>query len=41
MFRPCWVIFREQAGTTESSRLQYTVHSQQHILTQLESATLV
>jgi hypothetical protein len=24
-----------QAGTTESSRLQYTVHSQQHILTQL------
>jgi hypothetical protein len=24
-----------QAGTTDSSRLQYTVHSQQHILTQL------
>jgi hypothetical protein len=24
-----------QAGTAESSRLQYTVHSQQHILIQL------
>jgi hypothetical protein len=67
MFRPCWVILREnffvtvtlrlhfivewecavdcvlrcfrrfglQARTTESSRLQYTIHSQQHILTQL------
>jgi hypothetical protein len=30
-----------QAGTADSSRLQYTLHSQQHILTQLESATLV
>jgi hypothetical protein len=24
-----------QAGTADTSRLQYTVHSQQHILTQL------